>query len=143
MCGRRLQIDVAILELESLANLVITSKVDQHILGLEIGVNDAAFPVEEIKTDEHLLCDLLDEKHGNAAVVPGLDEIKHVLAQDLKDHTDMGAVRAVMDEVVEEVDDVLVAGVVASLLLRIRDTGEQLDLILCRRSVMFGRSDDF
>lgn len=63
----RLALDDLFDDLFDVANL------DEDILGLQVGVNDAAFAVEIVKAQQNLLCDLLDQGHGDAAVVPFLN----------------------------------------------------------------------
>lgn len=43
-------------------------------------MNDAALPVEIVEPQQYLFRDLLDQRHGYAAVVPLLDEAQQVLA---------------------------------------------------------------
>lgn len=79
-----------------LHNLLDVADFDKDVLGLEICVDDSAFAVEVVESKQNLLCDLLDKRHGNAAVVPFLDKSQQGLAKDLKDHAHMGAVRALV-----------------------------------------------
>ena len=58
-----------------------------------------------IESEEDLFCDLLDEMGRDAFALVALDEPEQVLAEDLEDHADMGAVRALVAKVVEKGDD--------------------------------------
>ena len=122
-----------------LDNLLDVANLDEHVLGLEIGVDDAALAVEVVEAEQHLLGDLLDERHGDAAVVPALDEAEQVLAEDLEDHADVDAIGALVVEGVEQADDVFPARVV---LVGVDDLFQQLDLVEGRLGVVGGRADD-
>ena len=74
-------------------------------------VNDPTTPMHVVEPEQDLLRDLLDEVHGHALVLMPLDEAEEVLSEDLEDHADVGAVGALVPEVVEEGDDVGAAGV--------------------------------
>ena len=74
-------------------------------------MDDAAAAVHVVEAHENLLGDLLDEGHGNALVLVPLDEPEQILAEDLEDHADVRAVRALVSEVVQERDDVRLARV--------------------------------
>ena len=111
----------------------------QDVLGLQVGVDDAALAVEVVEAEQHLLCDLLDERHGDAPVVPSLDQAQQVLAEDLEDHADVDAVGALVVERVEQADDVGAAGVG---LLRIDDLLQQLDLVQGGLGVVGGGAHD-
>ena len=74
------------------------ANLDKNVLGLKIGVDDTALAVEVVEAEEHLLCDLLDQGHGYAAVIPSLDQAQEILAQHLKDHADVDAVGALVVE---------------------------------------------
>jgi hypothetical protein len=63
----RVFLDIGFHDLLHVANL------DQDILGLQIGVDDATLAVQVVEAKQNLLCDLLDEGHGDAAVIPSLD----------------------------------------------------------------------
>ena len=55
-----------------------------------------------IKSQKHLLCDLLDKMRRNALSLVAFDESQQILAEDLKDHANVGTVGPFMAEVVEE-----------------------------------------
>lgn len=84
-----------------LDNLLDVANLDEDVLGLEICVDDAAFSVQIVESQEHLFCYLLDQRHRNATVVPFLDETEQILAQYLKDHADVGAIGALVLKRVE------------------------------------------
>jgi hypothetical protein len=65
-----LRLDNALYDLFDVADF------DEDVFGLEVSMNDAAFPMEVVKTEQNLLCDLLDEGHRDAAMVPALDQAK-------------------------------------------------------------------
>jgi len=129
----RVVLDVCLDDLLDVANL------DEDVLGLQVGVDNAAFAVEVVEAKEDLLCDLLDQGHGDAAVVPPLDQAQQVLAQHLKDHADVDAVGPLVVEGVEQADDVLAAGMV---LVCVDDLLEQLDLVEGRLGVVGGGAHD-
>lgn len=120
-----------------LDDLLDVANLDEDVLGLEVGVDDAALAVQVVQAEQDLLGNLLHEGDGDAAVVPALDQAQQVLAQHLEDHADVGAVGALVLEGVEEGDDVLAPGVVG---LGLDDLAEQLDLVdgglgvVCRRA---------
>ena len=129
----------------------------QRASGRLTGVDDAATAVHVVESEEDLLRDLLDKVHGHALVLVSLDESEQVLAQDLEDHADVGAVRPLVSEVVEERNDVRFArmclrgreGRVRVLEGRLgRGRGgcdeslEQLDLVECSLSVSWSGFDD-
>ena len=122
-----------------LYDLFDVANLDENILGLQIGVDDAALAVEVVEAEQHLLCDLLDERHGDAPVVPSLDQAQQVLAEDLEDHADVDAVGALVVERVEQADDVLAAGVG---LLGVDDLLQQLDLVEGGLGVVGGGAHD-
>ena len=64
-----------------------------------------------IESQEDLFCDLLDEMGRDAFALVALDEPEQVLAEDLEDHADVGAVGAFVAKVVEKGDDMGSAGV--------------------------------
>lgn len=57
-------------------NLLNVANLDKDILGLEVGVDDAAFAMEVVEAEENLLGDLLHKRHRDAAMVPALDQAK-------------------------------------------------------------------
>lgn len=64
----RLLLDISLNDLLHITNL------NQDVFGLQICVDDAAFAVEIIKPQKDLFGNLLDQWHGNAAVIPPLDQ---------------------------------------------------------------------
>ena len=64
---------------ESLDYLFHITNLDQHILGLQVCVYDAAVPMKVVQAQQDLLCDLLNEWHGDASVIPSLDQTQQVL----------------------------------------------------------------
>lgn len=112
---------------------------NQDVLGLKVGVDNAALAVEIVEAEQNLLGDLLDEGHGDTAMVPALDKAQEILTEDLKDHTYVGTVGALVLKRVEEADDVLTAGVIR---LGLDDAVEKLNLVYGGLGVMGGRADD-
>lgn len=76
---------------DALDNLLHIADLDEDVFRLKVGVDDAAFAVEIVEAKEDLLCDLLDQRHGDSTVVPALDKAKQVLAENLEHHAYMGA----------------------------------------------------
>lgn len=111
---------------ERLDDVLHVANLDQHVLGLQVRVDDAALAVQVVQAQQHLLRDLLDQRHRDAAVVPALDEAQQVLPEHLKHHAHVRAVGALVLERVEQADDVL-----APRVLRVggHDLVEQLDLV--------------
>ena len=109
-----------------LHDLLDIADLNQDVLGLQVGVDDAAFPVEVVQTQQHLLRDLFDEGHGDSSVVPPFDQTQEILPQHLEDHADVGSVGALVLKRVQEADDVLAAGVVG---IRLDDLIKELDLV--------------
>lgn len=122
-----------------LDNLLDVANFDKDVFGLQVGVDDAALAVEVVEAEQDLLCDLLDEGHGDAAVVPPLDQTEQVLSEHLKHHADVDAIGALVVEGVEEADDMGAAGVV---LVGVDDLLEQLDLVEGGLGVVGGGSHD-
>src|SRR6187399_1927388 len=63
-----------------LDDLLDIPDLDEHILRLQVGMDDTAFPVQVVQAQQDLLRYLLYQRHGNASVVPLLDETEQVLA---------------------------------------------------------------
>jgi hypothetical protein len=122
-----------------LHNLLDVANLDKDILGLQVGVDDAALAVQVVEAEQHLLRDLLDQRHGDAAVVPPLYQPQQVLAQHFKDHAHVHAVWALVVERVEQADDVGAAGMV---FIRVDDLLQQLDLVEGRLGVVGGGAHD-
>lgn len=95
-----------------LDNLFDVANLDQDVFGLQIGVNDATFPMQVVQAQQNLFGDLLDESHRNPPMIPFLDQAQQVFAQDLENHTDVCPVGPFMFEGVEEANDMFSAGVV-------------------------------
>lgn len=74
-------------------------------------MNNATTPMHIIQPQQDLLRDLLHKRLRHAPALMALDEAQQILAEDLEDHADVSAVRALVSEVVEEGDDVGSAGV--------------------------------
>lgn len=75
---------------------------DEDVLWFEICVNDTAAAVHVVEAEEDLLRDLADKWHGDTLVLVTLDEPEKVFAEDLEDHTYVGAVWAFVSKVVEK-----------------------------------------
>ncbi len=111
---------------------------DQHIFGLQIGVDDATFAVQVIQPEQHLFGDLLHEGHGYPSMFPSLDEAQQVLPQDLKHHADVHAVGTLVLERIEQADHMFLARMIR---IRLDDLVQQLDLINGGLGVVSGRPD--
>lgn len=122
-----------------LDDLLDVADLDKHVLRLQVGVDDAALPVEVVEAEQHLLCDLLHQGHADATVVPPLDEPQQVLAQHLKHHAHVCAVRASVLKRIKEADDVLAAGVIG---LRLDNLVQEFDFVNGRLGVMGGGPHD-
>lgn len=103
-------------------------------------MNDAALPVQVVKAQEDLFCDLLDKRHRNSPMVPFLDQAQQIFTQDLENHTDVCSVWAFVFEGVEEANDVFSAGVVG---LCRNDALQELDLVDGGLGVVRSGTDDF
>lgn len=101
---------------------------------------DAAVPMEVIQTKQNLFCNLFDQGHGYASVIPPLDQAKKILAQNLEDHADMSAVWSFMLEGIQQTDNVLFAGMIR---VGLDDLLQKLDLVDGRLGVMSGGPDHF
>jgi len=67
-------------------------------------MNDTATPVHIIETEQNLFRNLLADAHGHTLVLMPLDQTKEVLSEHLEDHANVGAVGALMPEMVKEGD---------------------------------------
>ena len=76
----------------------------QHVLRLDIGVDDPTLGVEVGQALQHLLDDHLHVQHGDALVVALNDELEQVVPEDLEDHADVDTMRTVDHEVVHQLD---------------------------------------
>jgi hypothetical protein len=113
---------------------------DEHVFGLEVGVDDLALGVQVVEAEQDLLRDLLDDVLRHAPVLIPLDQTQKVFAEDFKDHADMRAVHALMREVVDQPDDVMPARVA----FRGRhDPLKKLDLVLGSLGIVSIGLDDF
>jgi hypothetical protein len=112
---------------------------DEHVLGLQIGMDNATFVVQVVETEEDLLGDLLDDVLRHASVLIPFYQAEQVLTQHLEDHTYVRTVRACMPEVVHQPDNVTPPGV----RFRGRDDAlEELNLVQCRFGVVPVGLDD-
>ena len=64
-----------------------------------------------IQPQQYLLRNLLHDMHRDALILVPPDQAEEILAEDLEDHADVGAVGPAVAEVVEEADDMAAAGV--------------------------------
>ena len=103
-------------------------------------MDDAAFPMHVVQTQQDLFCDLLDQRHGDAAMIPPFDQTQEILAQDLEDHANVHAVGTAMLERVEQADHVSPTRVAG---FRLDDLVEEFDLVDGGFGVVGGGSDDF
>jgi hypothetical protein len=102
-------------------------------------MDDAAFSVEVIQPEEDLLCDLLDERHGNAAMVPSFDQTKQILPQHFKHHADMSAIGPFVFEGVQQAHNVFPSWVVR---LSAHDLIEEFDFVYGGLGIMGSGADD-
>lgn len=122
-----------------LDDLLHISDLDQYVLRFQVGVDNAALTVQVVQPEEDLLGDLLDQRHGDAPVVPSLDQAQQVLSQHFEHHADVHPVGAFVFKRIEQTDDVFAAGVGR---VRLDDPVEQLDLVDGGFRVMSGGADD-
>ena len=71
-------------------------------------LNHATTSVHVIQSQQHLLCDLPNQRHGDPFNLMSLYQTEQILAKNFEDHADVHAIRAFMSEVIEEGDDVSV-----------------------------------
>ena len=71
---------------------------DQDIFRFQVGVDDATLAVEIVQAEQDLLGDLLDQRHGDAPMVPALDQAQQVFPEHFEDHADMQPVRPLVLE---------------------------------------------
>lgn len=109
-----------------LDNLLDIADLNENVFGLQVGVNDTALAMKVIQTKHHLLGDLLDEGHGDPAVVPTLNQTQQVLSEDLENHADVDPVGALVFEGVKETDDMFATGMGG---LGLDDAIQQFDFI--------------
>jgi hypothetical protein len=68
-------------------------------------MDNTTTPMHVVQAKEDLLCNLLNEVHGDALVLMSLDQAEQILAQDLKNHADVGAIGSFVSEVIQELND--------------------------------------
>ena len=122
-----------------LDNLLDVANLDQDVLRLQIRVDNPAFPVHIIQTQQHLLRDLLDQRHGDAAMVPALNQTQQVFTKHLKDHADVNTIGTPVLEGIEQTDDVFPTRVGR---VGFDDAAQQFDFIDGGFGVMGGGAHD-
>lgn len=95
----------------SLDDLLDIANLDQDVLRFQVGMNNATFPMHVIQTQHYLFCDLLNQRHGDAAVVPALNQTQQVFTQYLEDHADVGTIGTLVFKRVEQTYDMFPTGV--------------------------------
>ena len=81
---------------------LVIAEADVDVLGLEVGVDDLAHAVHVIKADQALLGQLAYERERDAFVLVALNDLQEVDAEDLEDHDEVLAVRAVVDKRIQK-----------------------------------------
>jgi hypothetical protein len=76
-----------------------------NVLGLDICVNEVAFLVEILQTEENLFGNAFDDTGGNTFLAVLLDEGEKVFTEWLEGDTYVGDGRDRMSERVEKIDD--------------------------------------
>lgn len=66
------------------------------------GMDDTTTPMHIVESQQNLLRDLLADVHGHSLVLMPLDQTQQVFSKHLEDHANVGAVRALVPEVVEK-----------------------------------------
>ena len=122
-----------------LDNVLDIANLNQDIFGLQVGVDDATFTVHVVETQQDLLGDLFYQGHGDASMIPSLDETQKILAQHLKHHADVHAVGPAMLKGIQQADDMFSSRMAW---LGLDDLVEQLDFVDGRFRVVGGRADD-
>lgn len=69
------------------------------------GMDDTTTPVHVIETQQNLLGNLLADTHRHALVLVPLDQTEEVFSEHFKYHANVGSVRTLMPEMVQERDD--------------------------------------
>ena len=100
------------LDLSVFYNLVLLSKsydlvlsqCEDDVLRLEISVDDLADVVQVVKSDEALPGNLARQIDWDAFELVLLDDIEQIHAQDFEDEAEVLAVRASVDEGIEQLD---------------------------------------
>lgn len=126
-------LDISLYDLFDVANL------DQDVLGLQVGMDDPAFPVHIIQTQQDLFCDLLDQRHGDAAMVPALNQTQEIFTQHLEDHADVDTIGTFVLEGIEQTDDMFPTRVGR---VGFDDAAQQFNLIDGGFGVMGGGAHD-
>ena len=67
-------------------------------------MNYTTTPVHIIEAEQNLFRNLLADAHGHTLVLMSLDQTKEILSKHLEDHANVGAVGALMPEMVKEGD---------------------------------------
>mmetsp|Transcript_2061 Transcript_2061/g.6266 ORF Transcript_2061/g.6266 Transcript_2061/m.6266 type:complete len:463 (-) Transcript_2061:452-1840(-) len=78
---------------------------EQDVFGFQVGVDDAAFAVEEVERDANLPAHVANSVDGQTAVLGLSDDAQQVCAQHLEDHADVTAVRPHVLKVVQKLDE--------------------------------------
>ena len=79
----------------------LVGETEQDVLRFEVCVYDSANAVQEVESHGNLPCYFLDEVQRKALVVVAFQDFEEVYAQDLKNHTEVVAVGAAVEEGVE------------------------------------------
>lgn len=69
-------------QLASLSNLdhLVISEADDHVLGLEVGVDNFAHTMHVVESDETLAGELAHERKRDSLVIIALDDLEEVYA---------------------------------------------------------------
>mmetsp|Transcript_170 Transcript_170/g.634 ORF Transcript_170/g.634 Transcript_170/m.634 type:complete len:206 (+) Transcript_170:1409-2026(+) len=122
---------------------------DEHILGLQIRVDDAADTVEVVQADERVCSHLAHRVKRHALEVPLLDERQEIRTHGLEDHAHMFPMRSRVFEVVHKLHHARERYVGEDVLQRttmcvhpvtqtttLRSLGKQFNLIVRRLGVV-------
>lgn len=77
---------------------LVLAQGDNHVLGLQIGVDNAALTMEVVQADQDLLGHSADKWQRNALIVISFHDLEEVDAEDLKHHDEVLSVGTRMDE---------------------------------------------
>lgn len=124
----------------SLDDLLDIADLDQNVLRFQVGMNNATLPMHVVQTQKYLFCDLLNQRHGDAAVVPALNQTQQVFTQYLEDHADVGAIGTLVFKRVEQTHDMFPTGVRG---VGFDDAAKQFNFIDGGFGVMGGGANDF